>query len=67
MAATGSMSRVLNPLASIDQVRHTPSAEDGIPLELEDDLRAYGCKLIQQAGILLKQCALVLLSPQSAY
>ncbi|KZV93346.1 cyclin-like protein [Exidia glandulosa HHB12029] len=47
--------RVLNPLASLAQVERTPSMEDGMPWELEEDLRAYGCKLIQQAGILLKQ------------
>jgi hypothetical protein len=43
------------PLASIDQVKETPSGADGIPWGLEEDLRAYGCKLIQQAGILVKQ------------
>lgn len=43
------------PLASIDQVKETPSGVEGIPWELEEDLRAYGCRLIQQAGILLKQ------------
>jgi len=45
----------LYPLASHQQIERTPSREDGIPVELEEDLRAYGCKLIQQAGILLKQ------------
>lgn len=44
------------PLASLEQIKETPSGADGIPWELEEDLRAYGCKLIQQAGILLKQC-----------
>ncbi|KAH7096104.1 cyclin-like protein [Auriculariales sp. MPI-PUGE-AT-0066] len=48
------MARVLNPLASREQIKCTPSSEDGIPWELEEDMRAYGCKLIQQAGILLK-------------
>ncbi|KAF7311581.1 Cyclin-like protein [Mycena kentingensis (nom. inval.)] len=43
------------PLASIDQIQRTPSREDGIPQQLEEDLRAYGCKLIHQAGLLLKQ------------
>ncbi|KAI9458033.1 cyclin-like protein [Russula earlei] len=42
------------PLASISQVQSTPSAQDGVPHEIEEDLRAYGCKLIHQAGILLK-------------
>lgn len=43
------------PLASLAQIQETPSARDGIPQELEDDLRAYGAKMIQQAGVLLKQ------------
>ena len=49
------MTSVLYPLASLSQIERTPSREDGIPAELEEDLRAYGCKLIHQAGILLKQ------------
>ncbi|KZT11417.1 cyclin-like protein [Laetiporus sulphureus 93-53] len=49
------MSTSLYPLASLAQIEKTPSHEDGIPDELEQDLRAYGCKLIQEAGILLKQ------------
>ncbi|KAF8509558.1 cyclin-like protein [Gautieria morchelliformis] len=49
------MSSHLYPLASLAQIQKTPSREDGIPAELEDELRTYGCKLIQQAGVLLKQ------------
>jgi hypothetical protein len=49
------MSASLYPLASVAQVERTPSREDGIPDDLEDDLRVYGCKLIHEAGILLKQ------------
>ncbi|KAF9533482.1 cyclin-like protein [Crepidotus variabilis] len=45
----------LYPLASLAQIENTPSKQDGIPDDLEEDLRAYGCKLIHQAGILLKQ------------
>lgn len=48
-------SRNLYPLASLAQIETTPSQEDGIPEELEEDLRAYGCKIIHQAGILLQQ------------
>lgn len=51
------MSVSLYPLASLEQIEETPSRKDGIPSDLEDDLRAYGCKLIHQAGILLKQYA----------
>lgn len=46
----------LVPLASTSQIERTPSKEDGIPADLEEDLRAFGCKLIHEAGILLKQC-----------
>ncbi|KAJ7074253.1 cyclin-like protein [Mycena amicta] len=42
-------------LASLGQIERTPSSLDGIPQQLEEDLRAYGCKLIHEAGILLKQ------------
>ncbi|KZT28510.1 cyclin-like protein [Neolentinus lepideus HHB14362 ss-1] len=49
------MSRALYPLASLEQVEKSPSREDGLPPDLEEDLRAYGCKLIHHAGILLKQ------------
>ncbi|CCA68945.1 hypothetical protein PIIN_02805 [Serendipita indica DSM 11827] len=45
----------LTPLATLSQIKETPSRRDGIPADLEDDLRAYGAKMIQQAGILLKQ------------
>jgi hypothetical protein len=45
----------LCPLASLAQIEKPPTREDGIPDDLEEDLRAYGCKLIHQAGILLKQ------------
>lgn len=50
------MSTSLYPLASFTQIEKTPSREDGLPDYLEEDLRAYGCKLIHEAGILLKQC-----------
>ncbi|OCH95491.1 cyclin-like protein [Obba rivulosa] len=49
------MSTALYPLASLSQIEKTPSREDGIPFELEEDLRAYGCKFIHEAGVLLKQ------------
>lgn len=52
------MSIQLYPLATLSQIENTPSRADGIPAELEEDLRAFGCKLIQQAGILLKQLSL---------
>lgn len=49
----------LYPLASLTQIQITPSQQDAIPPHLEDDLRAYGCKLIHQAGFLLKQSVLL--------
>lgn len=51
------MSAHLYPLASLSQIEKTPSMQDGVPADLEEDLRTYGCKLIRQAGILLKQYA----------
>lgn len=50
------MSFNLSPLATLDQIRLTPSREDGIPQLLEDDLRMYGAQLIQEAGRLSKLC-----------
>ncbi|KAI8384778.1 cyclin-like protein [Radiomyces spectabilis] len=49
------MSRVSlqNPIASLEQLAETPSRKDGISEQLEDDLRSFGCELIQSAGILL--------------
>ncbi|EIN07743.1 cyclin-like protein [Punctularia strigosozonata HHB-11173 SS5] len=49
------MATTLVPLASYEQILKTPSREDGIPADFEDDLRAYGCKLIHEAGVLLRQ------------
>ncbi|KAG6869087.1 hypothetical protein C0993_003407 [Termitomyces sp. T159_Od127] len=49
------MSTSFYPLASLSQIESTPSREDGLPADLEEDLRAYGCKLIHEAGILLNQ------------
>jgi hypothetical protein len=49
------MSAALVPLASLSQIDRTPSREDGLPADLEEDLKAFGCKLVHQAGILLKQ------------
>jgi len=49
------MSVDLYPLASLEQIENTPSRLDGIPAWLEEDLRAYGCKLIAEAGVLLTQ------------
>ena len=42
------------PLASLQQVLVTPSRQDGVPEDLEDDLRVVGCVLIQELGILLE-------------
>ncbi|KAA1075328.1 hypothetical protein PGT21_033754 [Puccinia graminis f. sp. tritici] len=41
-----------NPLARLGEP--TPSQIDGLPVELERELRLYGGLLIQQAGVLLK-------------
>lgn len=49
------MSAIHYPLASLSQIAQTPSRADGIPDDVEEGMRAYGCKMIQQAGLLLKQ------------
>ena len=54
-AGTVSVRPRLHPLASLSQIQSTPSAQDAVPHNIEEDLRAYGCKLIHQAGILLNQ------------
>ena len=53
------MSATLYPLASLEQIENSPSRVDGIPADLEEDLRAFGCKLIYEAGVLLKQYVLL--------
>lgn len=58
---TFSMPQLLNTLASPEQVALTPSRADGVPAALEEELRVYGCQLIQQAGILSKLYVLLLL------
>ncbi|KAH9946217.1 cyclin-like protein [Epithele typhae] len=45
------MSTSLYPLASLARIEKTPSREDGVPEDLELDLRAFGCKLIHEAGV----------------
>ncbi|KAK9895710.1 cyclin-like protein [Cystobasidium minutum MCA 4210] len=45
---------LLNPLASAEQVKNTPSRQDELSRQLETNMRTYGCLLIQQAGIHLK-------------
>ncbi|OXH31594.1 cyclin-dependent protein kinase regulator [Cryptococcus neoformans] len=48
------MSHSPHPLATLEQIVSTPSAADGIPRDVEDDLRVAGCMLIQEAGVMLK-------------
>lgn len=48
------MSFIPAPLASLSQITSTPSREDGIPEDLEADLRMFGSQLIQEAGRLCK-------------
>ncbi|KAF5276925.1 hypothetical protein FQA39_LY18542 [Lamprigera yunnana] len=43
-----------NQLLPEDKLETTPSQNDGLEIEIETDLRIYGCELIQTAGILLK-------------
>jgi hypothetical protein len=48
------MSLIHTPLATLPQISCTPSRADGIPADLEGDLRMYGAMLIQEAGRLCK-------------
>ncbi|WRT68355.1 uncharacterized protein IL334_005331 [Kwoniella shivajii] len=48
------MAHAPHPLATLDQIINTPSSKDGIPREVEADLRVAGCMLIQEAGVMLK-------------
>jgi hypothetical protein len=41
------------PLASTSQLIASPSNDDGIPKEVESDLRVAGCMMIQEAGVML--------------
>lgn len=45
---------MLNPLATCEQLALTPSMSEGLSFDLEMELRALGCQIIQQAGILLQ-------------
>jgi len=41
------------------QLEKTPSRKDGVDEAQEDELRLYGCDLIQNAGILLKLYSII--------
>ena len=56
--ADGTMPHPPHPLATLTQIISTPSAQDGISAEVEDDLRVAGCMMIQEAGIMLALHAL---------
>ncbi|KAG0334189.1 hypothetical protein BG004_000526 [Podila humilis] len=43
-----------NALLTLEQLQQTPSREDGVTEEQEDNMRQFGCHFIQTAGILLK-------------
>nr|CDI54025.1 cyclin-like protein [Melanopsichium pennsylvanicum 4] len=45
---------LLNPLATRQQLEISPSMTDGLSYALEMELRALGCHIIQQAGMLLR-------------
>ncbi|KIL00672.1 hypothetical protein PAXRUDRAFT_821470 [Paxillus rubicundulus Ve08.2h10] len=57
----------LVPLASPSQIERTPSREEGVSQELEEDLRAFGCKFIHEAGVLLKQKQVAVATAQILY
>ncbi len=45
---------LLNPLATRQQLEQTPSRSDGVTCDIELELRALGCQIIQQMGVLLR-------------
>ncbi|KAF8064553.1 AVT1D [Scenedesmus sp. PABB004] len=55
LAAAGGMvfSTLDTFFVSAEQLENSPSRKDGIDRDTEAELRAYGCALIQEAGILL--------------
>ncbi|WVQ74827.1 hypothetical protein IAR50_004434 [Cryptococcus sp. DSM 104548] len=48
------MAHAPHPLATLQQTVSTPSALDGVPSDVEGDLRVAGCMLIQEAGVMMK-------------
>lgn len=45
--------------------RPSPSARDGISIQVEKYQRIYGCELIQQSGIILKLNQVVMVTAQN--
>ncbi|EST05059.1 Cyclin, N-terminal [Kalmanozyma brasiliensis GHG001] len=45
---------ILNPLATRQQLAMTPTMAEGLTFDLEMELRALGCQMIQQMGVLLQ-------------
>ncbi|ORX38608.1 putative cyclin-dependent protein kinase regulator [Kockovaella imperatae] len=48
------MAQPPHPLATLAQILTTPSQKDGLPSDVEADLRVVGCMMIQEAGIMLE-------------
>ncbi|KAJ1951520.1 hypothetical protein EC988_004022 [Linderina pennispora] len=53
-----------NPLLTPSQILQSPSQERGMTRELESDMRAYGCHLIESSGIVLRVPQVVMASAQ---
>ncbi|KAJ2342411.1 hypothetical protein GGF43_005937 [Coemansia sp. RSA 2618] len=53
-----------NPLATPEQIALSPSRQQGMSAELETDMRAYGCHLIQATGTVLRLPQLVMATAQ---
>ncbi|KAJ1726539.1 hypothetical protein LPJ61_005118 [Coemansia biformis] len=53
-----------NPLLTPGQIAASPSQRRGLPAELESDMRAYGCHLVQAAGTVLRLPQPVMASAQ---
>ncbi|KAJ2379486.1 hypothetical protein IW150_000140 [Coemansia sp. RSA 2607] len=53
-----------NPLLTPEQISQSPSQQQGITRDLELNLRAYGCHLIQATGTILQVPQMVMASAQ---
>ena len=47
---------LLNSLATREQLVRPPTVADGVPPEMEYDLRIWGSVFVEQCGTLLKLC-----------
>lgn len=51
-------------ILSATEVEQSPSRRDGVSKEIENQLRLYGCELIQEGGCLLRKPQVVMATGQ---